>query len=108
MQKDPANSSENDCFADDAVEEAEETDTLCRQCPLEDDRFATCGLLMTSICSEAVKKNCNNWLTQRLEEAAAEYGMEISSDKSKPPVNSIKPRRSTNKQMNGNTLEENT
>ena len=34
----------------------------CRQCPLEDDRFATCGLPMTSICSETVKKNCNNSL----------------------------------------------
>ena len=30
--------------------------------PLQDDRFATCGLLMTSICSVVVKKNCNNSL----------------------------------------------
>ena len=36
----------------------------------------------------------------------AEYGMEISSEKSKILVNSIKPRPSTNLQMNGQTLEE--
>ena len=43
---------------------------------------------------------------RRLEETAAEYGMEISSEKSKILVNSIKPRPSTNIQMNGQTLEE--
>ena len=45
----------------------------CRQCPLKDDRFATCGLPMTLICLEAVKKNCNNslkdWRKQRLNTA---------------------------------------
>ena len=41
-------------------------------------------------------------LTQRL----AEHGIEISSDKSKILVNSIKPRPSTNIQMSGQTLEE--
>ena len=51
----------NDCFANDAVEDAEETDIPhCRQCPSEDDRFATCGLLTTSIHWEAVKQNSNN------------------------------------------------
>ena len=35
-------------------------------------------------------------LTHRLEETAAEYGMEISSDNGKILVNSIKPRPSTN------------
>ena len=46
-------------------------------------------------------------LTQRLEETAAEYRMEISSDKSKILVNSIKPIPSTNNiQVNGQTLEE--
>ena len=45
-------------------------------------------------------------LTQRLKEIAAEYGMEISNDKSKILVNSIKPRLSTIIQMNGQTLEE--
>ena len=43
-------------------------------------------------------------LTQRLEETAAEYGMEISSDKSQILVNSTKPRPSTY----GQTLEERT
>ena len=72
---------------------------------MEDDRFAICGLSMTSICSEAVKKKLRQ-LTERLEEIAAEYGMEISSDKSKIIVSSMKPRRSTNIQMNGQTHEE--
>ena len=45
-------------------------------------------------------------LTQRLEETAAEYGMEIGSDKSKVLVNNIKSRPCTNIQMNGHTLEE--
>ena len=58
----PVNSSENDYFADDAVDEAEETDTRIRQCPSEDDRFATCGLPIISICLEAVKKKRNNSL----------------------------------------------
>ena len=44
-------------------------------------------------------------LTQRLEETVAEYGMEISSDKSKILVNSPKPRPSTNILMNGQTLK---
>ena len=44
---------------------------------------------------------------EKLEETAAEYGMEIGSDKSKILVNSIKPIPSTNiqKQMNGQTLD---
>ena len=33
-------------------------------------------------------------LTERLEKTAADYGMEISSDKSKILVNSVKPRSS--------------
>ena len=45
-------------------------------------------------------------LTRRLQESVAEYGMEISSEKSKILVNSIKPRPSTNIQMNGQMLEE--
>ena len=32
----------------------------CRQPSLEDDHFATCGLPMTSFCSEGVNKSCNN------------------------------------------------
>ena len=45
-------------------------------------------------------------LTHTLEETAAEYGMEISSDKSKILVNSIKPRPSTNIPMDRKMLEE--
>ena len=77
----------------------------CRQCPSEDDRFATCGFLTTSISWEAVKKNSNNSL-KKLQKTAAGYGMEISSDESKIIVSSIKPIPSTNIRMNGKTLEE--
>ena len=97
----PVISSMNDCFADDAVEEAQETGlawikgldspfqisrqliwgcsqlrdraarlmitlvnvstsavqkkmtSRCHQCPLENDRFATCGLQMTSFASHS-------------------------------------------------------
>ena len=45
-------------------------------------------------------------LTERLEKPAAGYGTEISSDKRKNLVNSIKPRSSTNIWMNGKVLEE--
>ena len=45
-------------------------------------------------------------VTQRLEETVAEYGMEISSNKSKVLVNNIKSRPCTNIQMNGHMLEE--
>ena len=45
-------------------------------------------------------------LTHRMEETAAEYGMEISFDKNKILVNSINPRPSSNIQMNGQMLEE--
>ena len=44
-------------------------------------------------------------LTNRLQKTAVGYGMEISSDRSKILVNSIKPRKSTNI-CNGKTLEE--
>ena len=40
-------------------------------------------------------------LTERLEKMASGSGMEISSDKSKIRVNSIKPRPSTNIWMSG-------
>ena len=51
-----------------------------------------------------MKNNCN--LIERLEKTAADRGIEISSDKSKILVNSIKPSPSTNIWMNGNVLEE--
>ena len=78
----------------------------CRQCPFEDDRFATCGLPMIDI--DLLGSSEEEWqrLTQRPEETAAEYRMEISSERSKILVKSIKPRPSTNIQMNGQTIEE--
>ena len=101
----PVNSSENDCVAHDAVEEAEETDTplssvSIRGRPLCDLRFAD------DVDPLGSREEELQQLTQRLEETAAEYGMEISSEKSKILVNSIKPRPSTNIQMNRQTLEE--
>ena len=101
----PVNSSENDCSEDDAVEEAEETDiplssvsiggrSLCHL------RFADDIDLLGNIKEELQQ------VTQRLEETAAEYGMEISSNKSKILVNSIKSRSPTKIQMNGQTVEE--
>ena len=89
------NSSENDCFADDAVEETEETDTPLSSLsiggrPLCNLRFADDIDLLGSSVEELQQ------LTQRLEETAAEHGMEISSDKSKLLANSIKPWPSTN------------
>ena len=59
---------------------------------------------MPAICWKAVKKNSNN-LMNDWRQTAAGYGMEISSDKSKTSVNSIKPRPSANICMNGKTLE---
>ena len=44
-------------------------------------------------------------LNERLEKATAGYGMEISSNKRKILVNSIKPHLTTNIWMNGKTLE---
>ena len=44
-------------------------------------------------------------LTERLEKTAADNGMEISSGRSKIRVNSIKPKPSTNKLLNGKVLE---
>ena len=60
---------------------------LTPQHPSEDNRSATCGLPMTSICWEVVKKL--QQLTERLEKTAAGYGMDISSDKIKIVQNSI-------------------
>ena len=45
-------------------------------------------------------------LTERLEGKAADYGMEISFDKSNIFVNSIKPTPFTNMWMNGKVFEE--
>ena len=69
---------------------------LITQHPSEVDCFTTCGLLTTSICWEAELQQ----FTERPEKTAAAYGMEISSDKNKILVNSIKPRLSINVRMN--------
>ena len=60
----------------------------CRRCPSEDDRFAAFDLLMISIFWDAVKK---------AKKTAAGYGMELSPNKSKILVNSIKPMPSTSR-----------
>ena len=92
-------------FADDAVEETEETDTPLSSVsiggrPLCNLRFANDIDLLESSEEELQQ------LTQRLDETVAEYGMEISSVKSKILVNSMKQRPSTNIQMTGQMLEE--
>ena len=71
------------------------------QCPSVDDCFATWGLLTISISWEAVEKNSNNSL-----KTAAGYGMEISSDKGKIMVNSIKTIPFSNIWVNGKVLKE--
>ena len=78
----------------------------CRQCPSEADSFATCGLLTIPIFWDAVKKNCNNSLTERLEKTVVDYRLEIGFDESKILVDSIKPRSSTIMRMNGKVSEE--
>ena len=66
----PVNSLGNDCFADYAVEKAEESDTPLSSVSIGGRPLCNSGLPMISICSEAVKKNCNNslkdWGKQRL------------------------------------------
>ena len=99
----PVNWSDNDCFVQ--VQEAEETDTPRPSVstggrPLCNLRFADDIDLLGSSEEELQQ------LTQILEETAAEYGMEICSDRGKILVNNIKPRPSTNIHMNGQTLEE--
>ena len=71
----------------------------------EDDKSAICDLLTTSMCREAMKKNSNNSL-KYWKKTAAEYGMEINSDRSKILINSIKSGPSNKIRMNGKALEE--
>ena len=99
----PVSSPENDCFADDAIEEADESDTPLSSVPnggrpLCNLRFAD-DIDLLGKSEEELQQ-----LTQRLDGIAAEHGMEISSDKSKILVNSIKARPPTNIQMTGQTL----
>jgi len=94
--------SESDCSAVDAMKEAPAhlSSVSIGGRPLCNLRFADDIDLLGSSEEELQR------LTERLEKTAAAYGMEISSEKSKILVNSIKPRPSTNIQMNGQTLEE--
>ena len=74
------NSSESDCFADDAVEEAEETDTPLSSVSIGGRPLCSLGFAddihLLGNSGEELQQ-----LTQRPEETAAEYGMEISSEK---------------------------
>ena len=91
----------NDCFSDDAVEDTEEIDIPLSSVSI--GRRPFCNLR----CADDIDLlGGSEELQQRLEKTAADYGMEISSDKSKIIANSIKPRPSTNIWMNGNMLEE--
>ena len=99
-----ANSSEIDCLADDAVEDSEETDT--QMSSMSTAGRPLCHLRFADDLDRLVSgKEELQQLTERLDETAAEYGMEISSENSKILVNSIKPRPFNNMQMNKQTLE---
>ena len=92
--------SENDQFADHSKEDAEEVGTSLSSVsiggwPVCNFRFANDIDLLGGSKEELQQ------LTQRMEKTAADYGMEISFDKSKILINSIKPGPSTNIQMNG-------
>ena len=67
--------------------------------PLCNLRFADIDVLGSS--EEELQQHI-----ERLEKTAAGYGIEISSDKSKILVNSIKPWPTTNIWMNGKALEQ--
>ena len=79
--------------------------TFTRQFTPENNCYATCDLMTTSICWEAVKKNSQQ-LTERLQKTAATYDMEISFGQIKILVNSMKPRPSSNIWANRKALEE--
>ena len=83
--------SENDCFADDAAEYAEEIDTLLSSVPFGGQPLRNLQFADDLGGSEELQQ-----LTERQKKTAAGYGMEISFDKSKILVNSIKPRPPTN------------
>ena len=88
--------SDNDCFVGDAVEDTEETDmplsslSIGGRPPLCNLRFAD-DIDQLGGSDEELQQ-----LTEILENAAAGYGMEITSGERKIIVSSIKPRPSTN------------
>ena len=85
----PQHQSENDCFADIAAECAEEIDI--HQLSLSMGGRPLCNLrFATDIDLLGGREEELQQLTDRLEKTAAECGMEISSDKRKIPINSIK------------------
>ena len=82
--------SENDCFAGDAVEDAEETIIPLSSVPIGgrplcNFRSAHDIDLLGGSLEETYQ------LAEKLDKTAASYSMEINSDKSKIVVNSIKP-----------------
>ena len=92
-------------FSSDAGEDAKETDTPLSLVPtggrpLCNVRLAG-GIDLLGGSEEELQQ-----FTDRLEMTADGYGMEISSNRSKFIVNSIKPRRFTNVWINGKTLED--
>ena len=90
----PQHPPENDCFPGDAVEDAEETDIPLSSVSI--GRQPLCNLrLADDIDLLGGREEQLQQLTERLEKTAAGCGMEISSDKSKILVNSIKRRPST-------------
>ena len=81
--------SEHDHFADNA----------CRQCPSKDGRI--CNLRFADDIALLGGSELElQQLTERLEKTAPDYGMEISSDKSKIFIEAITPTPSTKMRMN--------
>ena len=97
--------SENDCFAQDAVEDAEEIDTTLSSVsiggrPLCNSQFADDNNLLGD-SEEKLQQ-----LTERLEKLLLDMAWKSAPTKAKILVNSIKPRPSTNISTNGKMLED--
>ena len=58
----PQQLSENDCFAGDTVQDAEESDIPLSSVSIGEDHSATCSLPTTSIYWEAINKNSSGSL----------------------------------------------
>ena len=78
----PVNSSVNDCFADDAEEVAEETDTPLASVSIRGRTLFNLRLADDIDLPGSSEEELQR-LSQRLEETAAEYGMEIRSNDQK-------------------------
>ena len=84
----PQRPSENDCFADNAIEYAEEIDTLLSSASIYGRPFCNLHLTDDVDLLGGTEEELRQ-LTERLEKRAAGYGMEISSNKSKTIIHSI-------------------